>query len=311
MNKRSPLILSLTTAAMLLLLSLESQAIQAPQISTVSQDAKVGFAIVHTGQSGLTPEALLVSGGSWFNLRNLVQNAVLIRHPKGDVMIDAGLGQKIDEQFSENSFAMRQLFAYENLNPAIDQYAQAAYDALEVKKIIPTHLHWDHASGIVDFPKAKVWVQKPEYEEATEGSAPAHLQSQLNSPDTQWHFFELDNKAHLGYSKSLDVYGDGSIVLVDLKGHSAGQVGIFLTISSGKQYFFVGDTTWTIKGVQDNAPRSEVLKWLVEVNWDTEKNTQKISQLNDFYQANQDIVMVPAHDETLMKNLPLFPDFQY
>ncbi len=305
MNKRSPFVRSITTVTMLLLLSIESQAISAHQA------LKVGFAIVHTGQAGLTPEAVLVSGGSWFNLRHLAQNAVLIRHPKGDVMIDAGLGKKIDKQFSENNVVMRQLFSYKNLNPAIDQYTQAAYDALDIKKIIPTHLHWDHASGIVDFPMAHVWVQRAEYEEAIAGPAPAHLQSQLNSPDTQWHFFELNNKAHLGYSKSLDVYGDGSIVLVDLKGHTAGQVGIFLTVSSGKQYFFVGDTTWTIKGVQDNAPRSDMLKWLVNINWDNEANAQKISQLNTFYNAHKNIVMVPAHDETVMKDLPLFPNFKY
>ncbi len=309
MHKRSPLIQNITTVAMLLLLSIESQAIQTPQ--AIEADTNIGFAIVNTGQAGLTPEGVLVSGGSWFNLRNLAQNTVLIRHPKGDVMIDAGLGQKIDKQFSENSFVMRQLFAYEDVNPAIDQYAKAAYDALEVKKIIPTHLHWDHASGIVDFPKAQVWVQKSEYVEAREGSAPAHLQSQLNDKNIQWNFFELSNTAHLGFSKSLDLYGDGSIVLVDLKGHSAGQVGIFLTVSSGKKYFFVGDTTWTIKGVHDNEPRSDFLKWVIDINWDDEANTQKISLLHNFYQNHRDITIIPAHDETLMKNLPLFPEFAY
>jgi len=294
--------------ALVLITLPSSYAMQAPQ---ATQDSKVGFAVVHTGQAGLTPEGALVSGGNWFNLRHLAQNAVLIRHPKGDVMIDAGLGSKIDEQFASNSFVMRQLFAYEQLNPAINQFEQAAYNAQNVTKIIPTHLHWDHASGLVDFPGAQVWVQKAEYEEALGGHAPAHLQSQLDDKDIQWNFIELANHAFNGYPKSLDVYGDGSIVLVDLKGHSAGQVGIFLTVSSGKQYFFVGDTTWTIKGVQDNAPRSDLLKWLVNINWDDEKNSQKISQLHEIYNTQENIMIIPAHDETLMGSLPVFPEFGY
>ncbi len=293
-------------AALALMLSLHtSYAMQAPE------ESKVGFAVIHTGQAGLTPEGALVSGGSWFNLRHLAQNAVLIRHPQGDVMIDAGLGSKIDEQFASNSFVMRQLFAYQQLNPAVNQFDKAAYSASNVTKIIPTHLHWDHASGLVDFPGAQVWVQQAEYEEALGGHAPAHLQSQLDSKNIQWNFIELGNNAFNGYPKSLDVYGDGSIVLVDLKGHSAGQVGIFLTVSSGKQYFFVGDTTWTIKGVQDNAPRSDLLKWLVNINWDDEKNSQKISQLHEIYNTQADIMIVPAHDETLMGSLPVFPEFGY
>ncbi len=305
MNRFTQIPQQLATLALVLLTLQSSYALQAPKVS------KVGFAVVHTGQSALTPEGGLVSGGDWFNLRHLAQNAILIRHPQGDVMIDAGLGTKVDEQFSENSFVMRQLFAYENVNPAITQFEKAAYPAANVTKIIPTHLHWDHASGLVDFPGAQVWVQQAEYDEARNGHAPAHLQSQLDNKDTQWRFFELGNAAFNGYPKSLDVYGDGRIVLVDLKGHSAGQVGIFLTVTSGKQYFFVGDTTWTIIGVQDNAPRSDLLKWLVNINWDNELNAQKISRLHNTYQTQKDIMIVPAHDESLMGSLPVFPDFIY
>jgi len=232
MNRLTLLPQKVAALALVLFTLQPSYAMQAPQ---ATQDSKVGFSVVHTGQAGLTPEGALVSGGSWFNLRHLAQNAVLIRHPQGDVMIDAGLGSKADQQFAANSFVMRQLFAFEQLNPAINQFKEAAYEANKVTKIIPTHLHWDHASGLVDFPEAQVWVQQAEYEEARSGHAPAHLQSQLDSKDIQWKFFELGNEAFNGYPKSLDVYGDGSIVLVDLKGHSAGQVGIFLTVTSGKQ----------------------------------------------------------------------------
>ena len=271
----------------------------------------VGFSVIKTASTGLTPEAVLVEGGSWFKLRQLAQNAVLIRHPKGDVLIDTGLGKNIHEQFEENDFLDRQLFRFEALNPVHSQLQDASYNPNNISKIIPTHLHWDHASGIEDFPLAQVWVQKAELNQAQQGTAPAHLQSQLNVPSIQWHFFDLLNAPYKGFQRSLDLYQDGSIVLVDLSGHSAAQVGVFLTLTSGAQYFFIGDTTWTTKGIKDNAPRSDLIKWLVHLNFDDHQNEGQIARLHQLFKTNKDLTLVPAHDELIMAQLPVYPEIKY
>ena len=200
---------------------------------------KIGFSVIKTASSAGAQEAMVVSTGSFFKRRNLAQNVVLIHHPQGDVLIDTGLGEDIDEQFEENGFFDQQLFGYTEHNPAIRQLRQAQYDVTKLKSIIPTHLHWDHASGIEDFPQVPVWVQQAEYDQAMAGSAPAFLHSQIDDETINWHFIELMKGEYEGFAKSLDVYGDGSIVLVDMSGHSAGQIGIFLTISSGKRFFFM------------------------------------------------------------------------
>lgn len=272
---------------------------------------RIGFSIIKTASSAGTQEALVVESGSWFTRRHLWQNAVLITHPKGDILIDTGLGREVDQQFAENSFFDRQLFGYEDLDPAADQMQRNNYDINQVTRIIPTHLHWDHASGIKDFPFAEVWVQRAEYDEAIHGKPPVHLLSQIDDPAIKWHFVELDTVPYEGFSKSVDVYGDGSIVLVDLSGHSAGQLGIFLRVSSGKRYFFSGDTTWTFKGVKDNAQRSGIIRWLVDVNWDTEKNTMQIEKLHQLNNNEASVQIIPAHDELVAKTLPRFPEFGY
>lgn len=295
-----------TTLTALVLLALISS-----QAFAVNIPPGVGFSVIKTASTGLTPEAVIVESGSWFKLRRLAQNAVLIRHPSGDVLIDTGLGKHIEQQFEVNGFFDRQLFSFEELNPAVEQLNRSDYSPEQVSKIIPTHLHWDHASGIEDFPLAQVWVQKAEYEQAQLGEAPAHLISQINGPDIRWNFFELTNTPYNGFKRSLDLYGDGSIVLVDLSGHSAAQVGIFLTLSSGAQYFFVGDTTWTTKGIEDNSPRSSLIKWLVHLNWSDDKNEEQIARLHQLQKQHKDLTLVPAHDELIMANLPLFPQVKY
>lgn len=279
--------------------------------ATSSTATDIGFSVIKTGTSAGTQEALVVTSGSWFTRRNLSQNAVLIKHPDGDVLIDTGLGRNIEQQFSENSFIDRQLFRYEKVDPAIDQLERHQYDLTQLSKIIPTHLHWDHASGIEDFPRTDIWVQKAEYEQAINGKQPVHIRSQIDDENIQWKFIELTNKPFEGFTTSFDVYGDGAIVLVDLSGHSAGQLGIFLTTSSGKRYFFIGDTTWTIKGIEDNAQRSDIIKWLVDVNWNTEKNAKQINRLHDMNKKNTRVQIVPAHDEFVMRRLPLYPKFSY
>lgn len=270
---------------------------------------KIGFSVIKTASSAGAQEAMVVSTGSFFKRRHLAQNVVLISHPEGDILIDTGLGENIDEQFEENGFFDQQLFSYTDHNPAIRQLKQADYDLSRLKRIVPTHLHWDHASGIEDFPNVPLWVQKAEYDEAMAGTAPAFLHSQMDAETINWQFLELEKSEYEGFEKSLDVYDDGSVVLVDISGHSAGQVGIFLTISSGQRYFFIGDTTWTIKGVLDNAERPAFLSWLVQFNWNDEKNLKQIQAVHDLRNRRPDIMVVPAHDEFVAKGLPKFPEF--
>lgn len=276
-----------------------------------AKEPSIGFSVIKTASSAGAQEALVVSSGSFFRRRHLAQNAVLITHPAGDILIDTGLGRAIDQQFKENGFFDKQLFSYQDVDPAVNQMTQAGYDFDKLKRIIPTHLHWDHASGIEDFPSVPVWVQRAEYDHAIEGSAPAFLHSQMDDESISWNFFELPVKSYQGFEKSLDVYGDGSIVLVDLSGHSAGQVGIFLTISSGKRFFFIGDTTWTIKGVNDNAGRPAMLSWLVKLNWNDALNIKRIQAIHELSKEFEDLTIVPAHDELVAENLPKFPNFLF
>lgn len=274
-------------------------------------EERVGFSVIKTASSAGAQEAMVVSTGSFFKRRHLAQNVVLISHPKGDILIDTGLGENIDEQFEENGFFDQQLFSYTDHNPAIRQLKQADYDLSRLTRIVPTHLHWDHASGIEDFPNVPLWVQKAEYDQAMAGTAPAFLHSQMDADTVNWTFIELAHNEYQGFEKSLDVYDDGSVVLVDISGHSAGQVGIFLTISSGQRYFFIGDTTWTIKGVVDNAERPAFLSWLVQFNWNDEKNLTQIQAIHDLRKRRPDITVVPAHDEFVAKGLPQYPEFLF
>ncbi len=270
---------------------------------------EISFSVIKTADSSGSLESMVVDGGGLFTVRSLIHAAVLVRHPKGDFLWDSGIGSEVESQMDVFNFFESQLFSINNVQPARQQLASQGYAIENLMAIIPSHMHWDHVSGLEDFLGTSVWVQEKSYSEALNGEAPAFILSQYDSPDLKWHTLTLMDKPYRGFTKSLDIHGDGSAVLVDLSGHSHGHLGLFLTLKSGKQYFFIGDATWVIAGVEENKSRPWITDTLVGVDTDIEQNAQVIEQIHKLSKQDPDLFIVPAHDELQLKSLPNFPDF--
>jgi glyoxylase-like metal-dependent hydrolase (beta-lactamase superfamily II) len=88
----------------------------------------------------------------------------LVKHPKGDLLIDTGFGRNIDAQFRTLPFAVRAITFYNLWRPAADQLRDVGYDPESLRAILLTHSHWDHVSGLLDFPGVPVWVTPQEHE---------------------------------------------------------------------------------------------------------------------------------------------------
>lgn len=279
------------------------------ELPTARAPQGLAFSVIPTSQSKGAFEALLVGGGSWLRYRHPAHVAVLVRHPQGNLLFDTGLGRQVAAQFAVNGFMDRQFFAYEHVNPAVDQLAKAGWTPDRIKLIVPSHMHWDHISALPDFPNAEVWASTAEREHARQGHAPAFLASQFEGV-RHWHDLQFAPTPYMGYAQSLDLFGDGAVVLVPLSGHTAGQVGMFLNLPSGQRYFFTGDTTWTMEGLQWPADRSWALRQLVQVDHDVPANQAAIVRVHQLMQRFPDLKVVPAHDENVLKTLPHFPAFQ-
>jgi glyoxylase-like metal-dependent hydrolase (beta-lactamase superfamily II) len=279
-------------------------------LSSLDEPAStLSFSVIKTADSSGSLEAMVVDNGSWFMVRNLVHTAVLVRHPKGDFLWDSGIGSDVESQMDAFNLFESQLFSINNVNPAKQQLQTEGYEFANLMAIIPSHMHWDHASALEDFDNTPIWVQANSLEEARKGEAPAFVKSQFDSPSLKWHDLKLNNKPFMGFESSFDIHGDGSAVLVDLSGHSEGHLGLFLTLLNGKQYFFIGDTTWAIKGIYDNKSRPWITDSLVGVDTDIQKNAKVVDKIHKLSKQNKNLFIVPAHDELQLKKLPNFPSF--
>jgi glyoxylase-like metal-dependent hydrolase (beta-lactamase superfamily II) len=78
-----------------------------------------------------------------------------LRGPDGDiVLVDAGFArQKFITQWKPTDYL-----------PPDSALSAAGYDPARVSDIIITHIHWDHADGVTRFPKARIWMQREEFE---------------------------------------------------------------------------------------------------------------------------------------------------
>jgi glyoxylase-like metal-dependent hydrolase (beta-lactamase superfamily II) len=176
----------------------------------------------------------------------------LVRHPRGDLLIDTGFGRNIDQQFRTLPFTVRAITFYSLWRPAADQLRDAGYDPLSLHAIVLAHSHWDHVSGLPDFPGVPVWVTPPEHEFIRKSG---DMDFCRLFTGIRYEEYEFEGGPYLGFPQSHDVYGDGSIVVVPAFGHTPGSVIIFVTLFGGTRYALVGDVVWQLEGITQREER--------------------------------------------------------
>lgn len=231
-------------------------------------------------------------GGSLFEKRDFAMTAVLVRHPRGDLLIDTGFGRGIATHFRAMPVWFRLLTPYTAWQPAAAQLAAAGYDPGRLRGILLTHAHWDHVSGIPDFPGTPVWVTAAERRFITEGGMLTAVVRGFAG--TRYEEYDFEGGPYLGFAKSHDVYGDGAIVIVPAPGHTPGSVIVFLTPPGGQRYALVGDLAWQQEGITRRAERP----WLQRTLGDADEQGVRdlLSRMAALATRFPELILVPAHD---------------
>lgn len=277
----------------------------------VNHNNRLSISLIETGYAR-TLEAFVYRGGSYFKTRKLSHVAILVQHPNGNFLFDTGLGSQLHKQFQEEfSFIERQMFKYHKTQTVGESLEKNNFDLSAIDFIIPSHLHFDHASGIEDFAAPQVWVTKEEYAHAMseEAVSPAFIKDQYDADQIHWKLIEFNSGPYEVFEESYDVFKDGTVILVKLPGHTNGSVGMFVNLNSGKRYFFTGDLTWAKEAILSPAEKYHIPRKIVDK--DREKLKEAIMKVYYLHKKNPNIQLVPAHDYNAHLNIAKFPDVEY
>ena len=269
---------------------------------------RVGFAIIKTSKVSVM-ERLLVPAGSFSKKIDTNFSAFLIKHQQDYLLFDTGLGQHIEAQYGQDMpYWQRPFFKFDRpVRPARSQLDAAGF--APVRQVIISHSHWDHAGGARDFPEARILASADEMVTIArpQRGAGGTWPSQVAQPSLRWNPIVLQDVVYKGYAKSLDLYHDGSVVLVAMPGHTAGSLGLFVTVDSGTCYFFIGDVAWKAIAVQEGTPKFWAASLIVDSN--REQTLDSVRKVRDVLRSYPGTVLVPAHDGAVQDALGYFPNW--
>ena len=164
--------------------------------------------------------------------------AYLVEHPTaGKLLLDTGMHASV----AKNAFKSLGLLAIIVVKREMDetdavpaQVQARGVDPGEIGTVVMTHLHYDHASGAIQFPNARLLVERREWKAANGFLSFRHgyTKKQLD-PDLDWRAIDVADE--------VDLFGDGSIRAFHTPGHTSGHLSFLLRLESGAHLFLTAD----------------------------------------------------------------------
>ena len=178
----------------------------------------------------------------------------------------------------------------------------AGEDPAQIRWAILSHVHLDHAGGLMDLPRVPVLLTAEELQFAADpavqakGYVIAAHTKKFPPPDKPTlHFLPQPYEV---FDESADLYGDGAVVVVPLRGHTPGSVGIFVNLAPARRLFYVGDAVDDERGFQERAGKSLLLQ---DSDADASRANQIVARLNELHQKVPDLTIIPAHGRSAYK----------
>ncbi len=265
-----------------------------------SPPAQMSISALPTGTYE-TPSIFAFRGGSFSDIRHFAATSILVRHPKGNLLIDVGFGKNVDAHMK--LIPSMQRAPHKKGSAVADQLAAAGISPAQISGVIPTHAHWDHVSGLQDLAGVPVLVNaagKQFIDSKAEGTGVLNSFRNIN-----FRTYAFDGGPYLGFPRSHDVWGDGSVVIVPAPGHTPDSVVVFLSLPSGKRYALVGDLVWQTEGLTIPAEKPWMLRWMIGEN--NEEVHSGISRIRTIVKKYPQIRAIPAHDGRAFRAIPVFP----
>jgi glyoxylase-like metal-dependent hydrolase (beta-lactamase superfamily II) len=172
----------------------------------------------------------------WFPRWHLGGTCLLVDTNQGPVLVDTGLGLH-DYLSPSRKVRLFRLDFGSRQDPdttAVRQISRLGIAPEAVKHVVMTHLHFDHAGGLPDFPHAQVHVHRREHDAMNHPSTWLELAYDKNdfSHGPSWVLYDTSDVDWLGF-EAIHLPFDPEMYLVPLFGHTRGHCGVAVKDGSG------------------------------------------------------------------------------
>jgi len=223
--------------------------------------------------------------------RWLADPCYLVVHPKGTLVWDTGLSDALAEVPEGLTIPGVAVFHVDTTVQA--QLAAAGHPAESVDFLALSHFHPDHVGNVGLFTGATLLVQDDDHSAAF-GATPGE-----HSFDPSTYAVLADRKTTVLHGDH-DVFGDGTVVITRLPGHTPGSQGLLVRLPETGAVLLSGDLAHSL----DNWNRRVV----PGLNSDAEATVRSFDRAAQVL-AEQDAVLWIQHDAEQFATLHRSPEF--
>jgi N-acyl homoserine lactone hydrolase len=230
--------------------------------------------------------------------------AFLVEHPgAGPILIDTGLDPAVADHPLQSfgrliGATVGRTFSMEVAQAVPEQLRERGVDPNDVKLVVMTHLHYDHSSGMSQFPGATFLLTEAEWNAANapfrlmHGYVASHFDSSF-----QYRTLDFEGDGATSYStfgRALDLFGDGSVRLLFTPGHTHGHVSVVLRTGS-REVLVAGDAVYT-RHALETGHRPQLME-------DEHLFGRSLREIQLYAEQNPKALVIPGHDMTAWREL--------
>lgn len=225
--------------------------------------------------------------------------AWVVEHPEGVIVVDTGETARASQPgyfpawHPYFRFAVREwVRPEEEIGPQLR--ALGIEPERDVRWLVMTHLHTDHAGGLAHFRGVDTLVSRTEYADAS--SFYGRVEGYPNNRWPDWfapRLLDFKDRPYGPFAQSMPLTASGDVTLVPTPGHTRGHLSVIVQEGS-HAVFLAGDTSYTQDLLLEHAPDG--------VGADAAQQIDTHRRILQFAQSTP-TVYLPAHDPDAARRL--------
>ena len=176
--------------------------------------------------------------------------AWVIAHKEGVIVVDTGETSRVHEPgYHPRWHPFYRRATHFSVHPEEEigpQLRGLGITARDVRHVVLTHLHTDHAGGLRHFVGGKIWVSRGEFKRAS--GFGAKVQGYLPHRWPKWwqpEFLRFDARPFGPFAQCMPLTSSGDVVVIPTPGHTRNHVSV--VVCGSPSYFLAGDTSYNQK----------------------------------------------------------------